>query len=118
MREAGIRAAQVRRDVGVLRGEAFDVALVDHRLVPWDLEATIVAPIEVRVRNDRAKRVRRAVFGRHRAEPFTVGVAEQRRAPFQAFTERARVWVDEQLVRITAQATRRIPRSVNAVAVA
>ena len=98
-------------------GEALDVRLVDHRLVPRDLEPAIVAPVEVRLHDDRAERVRRAVLGRHR--PPVVGCAPRSAGPqCEALGDRARVRIDEQLVRVAAQAARRIPRAVDAIAVA
>ena len=105
--------------LGVAHREALDVHLVDHRLVPRDLEPAVVAPVEVRLTTtDALERVRRAVLAARSARPGRRLVAEQRRVPVQT-RRRARARTDrQQLVRVAAQAARRIPRAVHAEAVA
>src|SRR6185503_11759246 len=69
------------------------------------------------LRDDRAERERRAVVGRHLAERIVSLERAQCRIPGQVIAERARVGIDEQLVGIAAQALRRVPRTVDAIAV-
>src|ERR1700727_1341809 len=49
LREAGVGAALVLRDVGVAQGQPPDVRLVDDRLVVRRLRRPVVAPVEERV---------------------------------------------------------------------
>jgi hypothetical protein len=52
VRESGIRAAELRRDIRHPRGEAFDVQLVNLRQMQRGVGATVVTPIEGVVHHD------------------------------------------------------------------
>ena len=59
VREAGVRAALLLRDVRVQLGQALDVGLVDDRLVVGDVEAAVALPVEERVDDHAVHHVRR-----------------------------------------------------------
>ena len=116
MRHAGVGAAQLLRDAGVQLGEALDVGLVDHALVVLVLRRTVVAPVEVRVDDDRRHRVGGrvlvvALVGRAEL------VGEQRRVAVDLPVDRLRVRVEEQLVRVAPVPVGGVVRAVHAVAV-
>jgi hypothetical protein len=113
MREPGVRAAQIRRDARVARGEAFDVELVDHRLVERALDAGLARPVEEGIDHDAARDVRRAVVGvllHRRVE----AMPEDRRHVRDAAVDRLGVGIEEEVVRVEAEALRRIPRTGHA----
>src|SRR5713101_3235986 len=51
-RETGVSPAQLRRHFRVMGGEAFDVRLVNQRLVPGNARRRVVAPGERRIDDD------------------------------------------------------------------
>jgi len=118
MREPGVGAAQLGRDVGVLPGEAAHVQLVEHRLVQRDARRAIVAPVEQRAHHHRLRLRRGAVLGVGRTVGVAERVGEQGLSPAEPAVERAGVRIDQELRRVAAHAPRRIPGAVHAVAVA
>ncbi len=118
-REPGVRAAQRWRHVRMLFREAAHVELVDHHVAPRHVGAAILSPSERRI-DDLAFRHRvRAVAPIEGQVGALVadGVPEQRVAPAERADEVARVRVEEQLVRIEAQAFLGTIGSVHAIAV-
>ncbi len=91
--------------------------LVDERLVVGDVEAAVALPVEERRDHDALLHVRRGVVVVARVGVAEV-VAEQRLVPLDLAAGRLGVGVDQQLVRVAAQALGRVVRAVHAVAVA
>ena len=116
--EARVGAPQVLSHAGHPLGEPLDVQLVDHRLGPGPVEPDVALPVEGVVDHDAPGDGRRGVLrvahvllaGRVREDP---GPPEPDRA-----LDRLRVRVDQELRRVEAVAGLRIPRAVDAVAVA
>ena len=117
VREARVGAAHRLGDERVVLRHALDVRLVNDRLVVRRPGRTVVAPVEVRVDDQGVRHVTCRVI-----VVALVGgvepVAEQRLGPVDAVRDRLRVRVDEQLVRVAAQAALGVVRAVHAVAVA
>ena len=117
--EAGIGAAQVFRDVRMLLGKTLDMGFVDDGLVPMHvLPGGFGGPVEIRIDHDAFRHERRAVA---LVEGEVVAgfhfVAEHGRIPGQRAGMRARIGIEQQLVRIEAVAVGGIVRPVNAIAV-
>ena len=117
VREAGVRPALLLRHVGVQLGEALDVRLVDEGLVVGDGEAAVALPVEERVDDHAVGHVRGGVVV-VLAVLLAEVVGEQRLVPLDLAAGRLGVGVEEQLVGVAAQALGRVPRAVDAVAVA
>ena len=118
--EAGVRAAQVLGDAVVQLGHALDVALVDDRVAPAAPHRLVALPVEVPGRgvdHDAARHEGGGVLG-----GLLLGasedVAESGRRGGEVAADRHRVGVQEQLVRVEPVAGGRVPRPVDAVAVA
>jgi len=98
-------------------GEALDVRLVDHRLVVRVAQLAVALPVEVGVDHDAEHHVPGRVV-----VVALVGcvelVAEQALVPVDLAVRRLGVGVEQELVGVAAQALRRVPRPVHAVAVA
>ncbi len=117
--EAGVRAAELGRHVGMARGEALDVRLVDHGPVPGCPRRAIALPVERRIDHHARGHVGRAVAGIGHAAVGVVGaVAEDRVVPVDLAGEAARVGVHEELRRVEPVALPRRVGAVHAVAVA
>ena len=116
VREPEVRAAQGRRDVRMARGEAAHVDLVEHGVRPRDAQPPVVAPVEPRI-VDHAAQHRRCAVGVVAFGGRVVAVAEDRLAPLERARDRARIRIEEELVRVAAQPARGIPRAVHAVPV-
>ena len=101
--------------VGVQRGDALDVGLVDDGLVPRGAGVAVVAPVEVRVRHDRLRDERRAVRRMLGAPPGASAspdlVGEHRVGPLDLAVERLGVGVHQQLVGVAEQRRWRDPRA-------
>jgi hypothetical protein len=117
--EAGVGAAQRRRDVRVPLREPFDVGLVDYGVVPGDARRPVVSPGEGGLHHPALGHACGVVplvegqilfFG---AEP----VAEVRVAPVKGTYRGPGVGVEEQLVGVVAVALSGVVGSVNPVAV-
>ena len=122
MGEARIGAAKLGRDLPHQRGEALHMKLVDLGLVQRSARPSVVTPIEAVVDDDRAGHIGRAVVRiRFVLVPCAVGieaVGEDGGVPRDRAFDRARVRIEQELGRIAAIAARRLPRSMNAIAVA
>src|ERR1700736_5928149 len=97
MRQPCIRAAQVGRYLRMQHRKALDVQLVDYRLMPWDVQLGIVAPVEVRI-DDYALRDEPRTVAIVAAQVFvgmTDRVAEQRIVPAQEPVYRFGIGVNE-----------------------
>ena len=117
MRHTGVGAAQLLGDVGVQLGEALDVDLVEDRVCHRPARSAVIAPVELRRHQHRARYVRRrvAVVGSIRV----IGrMTVDRRVPVHLARNRAGIGVEQQLRGIAADARRRIPRAVDPKAVA
>ncbi len=117
VRQAGVGAAQVGRNAGVLRGEALDVQLVDDGLAPDDLGADLAVPVELVVHHHAAGHAVGVVAGVLQLAAVLDDVAHQGRVPVGLAQHRAGVGVDQQLVGVEAQAALRGPGPVHAKAV-
>ena len=117
VRHARVRALQVVGDLGVTHGEALDVGLVHHGLMPRDAQLPVVAPLEPWVGDHRPRHERRAV----RVVAFPVVAAERVTVnggvPPDLAVDRRGVGIEQQLARIAPQAVLRVVRAVDAVAV-
>ena len=118
VRERRIRPAHVLGDVGMARGEALDVRLVDHRVVPVGTRRPVLTPVEERVDDHRARHVGRAVARVGRPVRIAHRIAEHALVPGQLARDRLGIRIEQQLGRVTALAARRLVRSVDAIAVA
>ena len=103
VREAGVGAAHLLRDLRVRDGQPAHVRLVDHRLVVGDARRAVGAPVEERVDHHRLRHVRRRVGV---VAPVRVAerVAEHGLVPDHRPVHGLGVRVDQQLVRVAAQA--------------
>jgi hypothetical protein len=117
VREAGVGAADLLGDVGVLLREALDVHLVDDGVRERGVQAGVVAPVEVAVGDD-GLRHRRGRVGLVDALRVLHVVPEQRLAPLVGAVDRGGVGVEEELRRVVPQPVRGVPRAVHAEAVA
>jgi hypothetical protein len=121
VRETGIGAAKLGRDVGMRRGEALDVHLVQHGVRVGDAGRGVAAPVVGRVDDHRARHRRcrvAEVAPAGRVRPLIEGVAEDALVPGDVPVDRLRVGIEEELGRIAAQPARRVVRPVDAEAVA
>ena len=108
--QAGVRAAQVLAHGRVAHGEAADVGLVDHRLVPGPARRGVALPVEALV-DDHAARHRVGVVVVVELEVggvAAVGHVGQhvRRVPADRPVDGLGVGVEQQLVRVEAMAAR------------
>src|SRR5208337_643755 len=118
--ETGVEALDPFVDERVELGEALHVHLVDDRLVPRDVAATVFAmPIEVRVDDDRLRHVGRAVaLVEGEVVPVRADrIAEDGGVPGELAGVGARVGVEEELVRVEAAPDLRLVGPVDAEAV-
>ena len=115
--EPGVGAAQLLRDGRVLHRQAAHVRLVDDRLVVLVLRRPVVAPVEVRVDDDRRHRVRGRVVVVALLRVVEL-VRVQRRVAVDLPVDRLGVRVEQQLVRVAAVTLRRVVRPVHPVPVA
>ncbi len=115
--EAGVEATQAFVHPGMQLGEAFDVRLVNDRMVPGDAAPSIItAPVEVGIHD--------CAFGHEgRAVPLVEGqvvplgadrVAEHGGVPDELAGVGARVRVEQELVRIEAMSGLGLERPVGA----
>ena len=107
VREPGVGAAHLGRDVGVPHGQALDVGLVDDRLVPGDLQAPVVPPVEEGRGHHPLGDVGRAV---------AVVLPGDRLVPLHLALDGAGVGAQQQLVRVAAMAGFRRVGAVHAEA--
>ena len=115
--EAGVGAAQGLGDLGVAGGEALDVQLVEDGAAPDDLGARVALPVEVVVHHHAAGHAGGGVALVHALHAVDEHVADERRVPVDLAGEGAGVGVDEELVRVEAQAPLGHPGAVGAKAV-
>jgi hypothetical protein len=113
MRQAGVGAPEFGRDVGVCRGDALDMRLVDDGLRSRDLRSPVVTPVESFVGNDASHRVGSGV---EVASPLRVlrPMAEDRRVELDVTTNPECSGIEQELRRIAAESPRGIPRPVDA----
>ena len=112
-----VRAAHLLGHRRVALREALDVGLVDDRVVHPVVRRAVVAPVEERVGDDGARDVRRAVGRVHLVGVVEV-VGEAGLVPVDLAVDRLGVRVEQELGRVAPQPLVRVPRSVDAVAVA
>jgi hypothetical protein len=117
MRQPGVGAPQVVGDAGVPHGEPFDVASVQHGLVPRGAQQMIIAPAEPRVGDDRLRHVRRAVGVIALAVVPGERVAVDGLVPPDLAVDLHGVRIKEQLRRLAPQPPAGIMRAVHPVAV-
>ena len=116
VRDAGIGAALLFGDLRVQLGQAFDVGLVDDRLVVRDTQLAVAVPFEERVDDHAVHRVRRRV-GVVAGVGVTEFVGEERRIPVDLALDGLGIRVHQELVRVEAVAVLRLVRAVDPVAV-
>jgi len=116
VREAGVGAALVLRDLGMEQGQPSYVCLVDDRLVVRDLRRPVLPPVVERVDDHVLRHVRRAVRGVPLLRVAEL-VVEQRLIPPDVSLDRLTIRVEQQLGTIAAQPARGVVGSVHAVAV-
>ena len=118
--ESGEGAALMFRHVGMQFRVAAHVRLVEHGVPPRHRPPVRLAlPVEVRIDDDALGDEGRAVALVERQVVLlgADGVAEARGIPLQLAVMRARVRIEQQLVRIEAMTGRRLVRPVHAIAV-
>ena len=118
VRHPRVGAPQVGRHLRVAHGEPLDVALVQHGLVPGDAQRMVVAPLEPRVADHRARHERGAVLVVAGPVIAAEWVAVDGRIPLHLAVERPRVGVEQQLVLVAAHAGLGEVRPVHPVSVA
>jgi hypothetical protein len=103
----------------MLRGEPFDVDLVDDRVLPGDARRAIVAPGEGRIDDDRLRRSGGAVppINGEIGIRVTDRVAKHRVAPADHPVDGLGVGIDQELARVEPVALGRRVGSVDSVAV-
>ena len=121
-REARVRPAHVRRDLGVADGEALDVQLVDRRARSRDRAAARTrspTPPAASTTTDFGTACALSRSSKERsASGWPQRVSEDALVPPHVAVDRARVGIDEQLVGVEAMAALRLVGAVHAVAVA
>lgn len=110
VREAEVGAAVFRRHVGVARGEALEVRLVDDGAAPDDLGALLAAPVEVVVHHHAARNEGRRVA---RVE-LGPAVRHQRPVVVHLPAKEPRVRVHQQLVGVEDEPFAGAPGAVHA----
>jgi hypothetical protein len=117
VRDAGVRAADLGRQVGMGHRQTAHVRLVDDGLVVRRVRVAVVLPVEERVDHDRLGRL---TAGVELVDPPGCGepVVEQRLGPVDLALDRLRVRVEQQLGRVRPQPPRRVARPVHPEAVA
>ena len=118
MRQAGVCSSLILRNVRMSPGEAFDVDLIDDRLVPRCVRVAIASPAEVRIGDDRLRHERRAILVVLRVLRIAEEVAEDGLVPLYLSFHRFAVGIEEKLRWIAALAAFRLPRSVDAISIA
>ncbi len=108
MAEARVRAALLLGDVGMGPGEPAHVQFVDHRVVPRDIRAMVVVPVELVVDHGAARHARRGVFA-------VIGVSG--RMIGEIAHDRLGIGICQQFCGIVEMAACRVERAVDAVAV-
>ena len=116
-REARVGAAEVRRHRRVRLRESLGVDFVEQRLVQRCHRRAVVAPVEVRIDDDRLRHEARAVA---RAGPalVTEAIRVDGLTPADRTGDGLAVRIEQQLLVVAAQALLRRPLAVDAVAVA
>ena len=117
--EACVRAAQLGRHLGMTRGEALHVHLVDEAPVQRGARRAVVAPVEAVSEHDRL-RDRRGAVAVVEGEVLlrrAVPIGEDRAVEIDLARDRAGVRIDEQLRAVVAQPRLRLVRAVGAITV-
>ena len=118
VREAGEGTALVLRHRGMQLGKTAHVRLVDDGAVPRHRTPDLLAPpVEVRVDHDALRHEGRAVALVEGRVLLAHLVAEDRRVPLQLADVRARVRVEQQLVRVETMPLVGVIGPVRAIAV-
>ena len=117
--QAGVGAAEMFGDHGVLHGVAADVDLVDDRVGERGIGRAIACPVEVAVDHDGFGDAVGGVLV-VALEVIAAGdvVGEDGGLPVDVASDGLGVGVDEELGRVEAVALFRLPRAVDAIAVA
>ena len=118
IRQRGVGAAQFRRNIRMQRRQPFDVRLEDHAAVRGSLGRAIICPVEIRIGDDRARHVRRAVAVVFRVVGLGEVIREHRFVPLHLPLDRFRVGIEQQLCRVAAVTVFRFPRPMHSEAVA
>ena len=119
-RQPAIGAAQVRRDVLALLGQALDVRLVDDGVVPGDMRPDLAAaPVEGLVDHHRLGHAARIVapVEREVLARAAGAIGEMRVAPDQPAGQPLGIGIEQQLVGVEAVAVLGLVGAVNAIAV-
>src|SRR6516225_9024124 len=100
-----------------MHADAFDVRLVDHGLTQGDIRRRDAGPVEAVVDDDRLGHaaggvvdVAGQIFG-----ATTDAIAKNRRPPVDSPGNGARVWINQQLVRVEANSLARRIAALNAI---
>ena len=115
MRHPSVGAAQLLWHVGVQLREALDVHFVEDRVGHRPARTAVVAPVEIRGHEHRARRTRS--LSSVRFIRIIGGVTVDRRVPADLTCDRAGVGVEQQLGGVAAGRPR-VPRPVHAISVA
>jgi len=117
-RHPGVLSALVLGDLRVPLGEALDVDLVDHRVVPGMAGRPVVAPVEVRIGDDAAGHERGAVRAAGRQIVLVQLVRIDGLVPFRMPLDGASIGIEQELGWIAAQSLLRLPGAVDAIRIA
>ena len=118
MRQAGVGTPQFRRDLRTAHAESFDMALIQHGLVPGDPQRAVITPLKPGVDDHRPGNEGRAVRVVADAIVSAERVAIDGAVPSDLAVQRLGVGVLQQLGRIAPQSRIGVMRSVYAVTVA
>src|SRR4029077_746756 len=119
MRQSRVGAAKIFRYLRMQHREAFHMQLVNYRLMPWNAQLRIVAPVKVRIDYHALRDERRAV-AIVAAQVFvrmTNRVAEQCIVPAEEPVDRLGVWINQQLGRIETLPVVWIVRPIHPIAI-
>ena len=117
VRDGGVGAADVLRNVWMRLGQTLDVGLVDDRVGVLVAGRAIDAPVEVRVDHHRLGHAGGGVVV-VAAVGIAEVVAEHRLIPFDRPIDRLRVGIEDELGRVASVPGGRVVRPVHPVAVA
>src|SRR6266481_5974575 len=119
MRQSRIGSAKIFRYLRMQHRETFNMQFVNYRLMPWDAQLRIVAPVKVRIDYHALRDERRAVaiIAAQVFVRMTNRIAKQCIVPAEEPVDRLGVWINQQLGRIETLPAIRIVRPVHPIAI-
>ena len=115
--QSRVSTPELLRDVRVALRKAFDVKLVHDRLMQRSPGRSVLAPIEPRIDDNRARDEGRAIVFIRLEVVAAYRIWKHGRVPTHLTHNRLRVRIDEQLVWVAPIASGRVPRAMHAITV-